>query len=391
MTAHSLSQFISEGHKGRRFPHDKRATILRKGKHVKKIIFTIIFLGSVLQAQFDNAGTSAANFLKIGVGGRGEGLAGAYTAQVQDASALYWNPAGIAYATQIQILFSQNRWIADMDHSFFGSIIPLGKLGNLGLSFTYLNMGEMVKTTELSPTGEGSFRASDFALGLGYGKKISDRFAVGLHAKVIRESISFSSATALAIDAGSQYSSSFMGMRIGMAITNFGTKMRLYGSDQQVDIDAYEDLDANPDVVARLQTENWSLPMSFRLGLSIKPLAYKMTETTLSFDYYDPRDLNPIYALGAEVKILQGLFLRVGSQYKYFRFSESLDDEKSSFELGKLIESNKDHGYVSMTAYGFGISSELFPLIPYKFQIDYSVSDMGLLGLVKRMTVSLTL
>ena len=37
----------------------------------------ITILLSVLTGQFDNSGTSAANFLKIGVGGRAAGMGGA--------------------------------------------------------------------------------------------------------------------------------------------------------------------------------------------------------------------------------------------------------------------------------------------------------------------------
>ena len=67
----------------------------------KNIIITFIAINCSIFAQFDNAGTSAANFLKIGVGSRGMALGGAFTANVQDPSALHWNPAGIAHAKDI--------------------------------------------------------------------------------------------------------------------------------------------------------------------------------------------------------------------------------------------------------------------------------------------------
>ncbi|MGE5411889.1 MAG: hypothetical protein ACM3MI_13085, partial [Clostridiales bacterium] len=42
------------------------------------------------------AGISAAQFLKIGIGGRASSMGDAFVAVANDASALYWNPAGLS-------------------------------------------------------------------------------------------------------------------------------------------------------------------------------------------------------------------------------------------------------------------------------------------------------
>src|SRR6185503_601516 len=41
-------------------------------------------------------GTAAGQFLKFGAGARAEGMGEAYTVLAQDATALYWNPAGLS-------------------------------------------------------------------------------------------------------------------------------------------------------------------------------------------------------------------------------------------------------------------------------------------------------
>jgi hypothetical protein len=43
---------------------------------MRTIILPMLFFYSILFGQFDNAGTSAANFLKIGVGGRATAMGG---------------------------------------------------------------------------------------------------------------------------------------------------------------------------------------------------------------------------------------------------------------------------------------------------------------------------
>ena len=363
----------------------------------KNIIITFIAINCSIFAQFDNAGTSAANFLKIGVGSRGMALGGAFTANVQDPSALHWNPAGIAHAKDIQVLLSQYNWIADMKHSYFGLVIPVGSLGNLGISLNNLDMGEMKKTTEFEQDSKVVFRASDIALGLGFGRKISDRFSIGFHGKIVRETISFSNATAFGFDVGSQYQTDFSGLTIGMAITNFGTKMKLQGTDLKVDTDPYADQDANPDAIAQLQTEEWPLPMSFRVGFAMNPVGpnslikNEAVETTISLDYYDPRDYNPYYAGGLEIKVLGGLFLRMGLENKFIQFNDDHNDNMASSDLTDKLDKDNAHGYVSKTAFGFGLSSTMFPFIPYNFTLDYSVSDMGILGQVTRLTFTIGL
>jgi len=258
-------------------------------------------------------------------------------------------------------------------------------------------MGEMKKTTEFEQDSKVVFRASDIALGLGFGRKISDRFSIGFHGKIVRETISFSNATAFGFDVGSQYQTDFSGLTIGMAITNFGTKMKLQGTDLKVDTDPYADQDANPDAIAQLQTEEWPLPMSFRVGFAMNPVGpnslikNETVETTISLDYYDPRDYNPYYAGGLEIKVLGGLFLRMGLENKFIQFNDDHNDNMASSDLTDKLDKDNAHGYVSKTAFGFGLSSTMFPFIPYNFTLDYSVSDMGILGQVTRLTFTIGL
>ncbi len=363
---------------------------------MKRTIIIITLLAGFASAQFDNVGTSAANFLKIGVSGRAEGLGGAYVAQVKDASALYWNPAGLAHITEPEVMLNNTNWFADISHSYFAAVVPAGALGVVGLSFSYLTMDDLIETTAAYPDGTGrKVEAYDMTLGFGIARKVSDRFAVGIHGKMIRELISFSSANGFAIDLGSQYRLDFSGLTIGMAITNFGSKMRLFGTDQLIDVDINEELEANPAVNGRLDTKYWPLPLSVRLGISMSPIGHNglfqssMLTATINLEYFDPRDFNPYYITGVELKIMDVLYLRGGMQYRFIKYSEDLSDLASTANFNSSIEN--DFGYDFTPAYGFGLTSNSFPFIPYKFSVDYSVSDTGLLGLVSRMTFRLQL
>jgi len=47
--------------------------------------------------------------------------------------------------------------------------------------------------------------------------------------------------------------------------------------------------------------------------------------------------------------------------------------------------------YVNRWSWGLGLSSESFPIIPYKFDLDYSVSDLGILGISTQLGITFKL
>ncbi|MER3523186.1 MAG: hypothetical protein C4326_03765 [Ignavibacteria bacterium] len=64
----------------------------------------------VARAQNPNLGTAGAQFLKIPVGARAAAMAGAYVAQANDATALFWNPAGIVHIAANDLSVSHTQW-----------------------------------------------------------------------------------------------------------------------------------------------------------------------------------------------------------------------------------------------------------------------------------------
>ena len=51
--------------------------------------------GSPDRGTITKVGTTAAQFIKLGVGARAIGMGGTFVAEASDLSALYWNPAGL--------------------------------------------------------------------------------------------------------------------------------------------------------------------------------------------------------------------------------------------------------------------------------------------------------
>jgi len=135
-------------------------------------------------------GTVAATFLEIPVGASAVGMGSAFVSLANDATALYWNPAGSAWLAQSEVLAMHTNWIADTRFDYASLVLPLEDFGTLGVNFTSLNMDDMKVTTVEKPEGTGEyFSAGDFAVGVSYAHRLTDRFTIGFNVKYIQQTI----------------------------------------------------------------------------------------------------------------------------------------------------------------------------------------------------------
>ncbi len=304
------------------------------------------------------AGTTAVPFLEIGTGSRAVAMGESYVALSNDASSMYWNPAGLAMMNRSEGLFSQTQWIADVDLSFAAVAVNLGGSGTIGASFYVMNSGDMKVTTEERPDGTGEvFRVQDFALGVSYARRLTDRFAIGGTFKYIHSSCWQLYASAIAFDAGLQYITPLNGLTLGLSISNFGDKLTYAGNNLSVRYDPDPRVGGNNDgVVADLHTKSWDLPLLFRFGLAYKVEINGSQALTVTSDVLYPNNNFNYINVGAEYSVWNKFFIRGG-----FR-GLLLPDREGGLNLGGGI---------------------LFD--PVKF--DYSYSDMGRLNGVHRVSL----
>ncbi len=293
-----------------------------------KIILLLLLMSEWLFGQYSknvtNVGTTAATFLEIGVGARAIGMGGAFVATANDVSAMYWNPAGIAQLNRMQAIFVHTDWLVDITYDYAGMVFPLAGFGVVGMNLTTLNMGEMQVRTIDRPEGTGEyFDARDLAIGLAYGVNITNRFALGFNVKFISQTIWKERATGFAIDIGTLYQTPWKGLRIGAALTNFGTDMKMTGNDLLVyhDIDPYQ-LGNNDRIFAELQTDAWPLPLNFQLGLAYDLLDDEFQHLTLEMDAMHPIDNSESMNLGMEYSYRNRYFLRAGYRNLFLKDSE---------------------------------------------------------------------
>ena len=98
----------------------------------KKILYLILMMAPAwagAQNKPYRVGTTAANFLEMGVGSAANAMGEAYVSQARDLSSIYWNPAGLAYLERSEVLCMYHPWIAGINVSFAGTALLLPRIG----------------------------------------------------------------------------------------------------------------------------------------------------------------------------------------------------------------------------------------------------------------------
>lgn len=270
-------------------------------------------------------GTTAAGFLNIDVGARAVSMGGAFVSVAEDATAMFWNPSGIARLPEPEAIFSYTRWIADITFNYAAIVVPLGDIGTVGASATFLTMDDMDRTTVLQPEGTGeTFDAGSYALGLSYARGLTDRFSIGFNLKYINEKIYHSIAQGMAFDIGTLFTTQFNDLKIGMSISNFGTKMQMGGRDLLVQHDVNPTISGNNENInADLKTDRYDLPLMFRVGVSMDMLkGLGNSNLVISIDALHPNDDTESLNLGGEWVFNRMFALRAGFKSLFSRDSE---------------------------------------------------------------------
>ena len=272
----------------------------------------LCFAGSVWASEFDNLGTSGAQFLKLDVDARVVGLGGANAAVTRGAMALYYNPAGIANMDANNVAFSYTDWIADIKYNYLAYTTPISGFGNVGVHVAVLTMDNMERTTLEQPDGTGEmFGANSWVVGISNAHQLTNRFSFGVTAKYIRERISELSSSAIAFDVGTIYYTGFRTLRIAMSTRNFGMDTKYNGTELETTFDQDDDPTTAP-VEIRLNTESHPLPLSFRLGVAYDFEFDENSKLLAALDGYNTRDRGQQASLGFEYSWQDRLALRAG-------------------------------------------------------------------------------
>jgi hypothetical protein len=298
------------------------------------------------------AGTSSAQFLKIGVGARAAGLGEAFVAVVDDASALYWNPAGVALLEGTQMHFSHTQWPAQIEYEFIGVTRNFSRFGSIGFSFASLHMDDMEVTTEFRPHGTGEyFSYGDFLGAVTYARQMTDRFSFGVSFKYIQEELAELTTRGMVVDMGTYYRTGFKSLRLAANLANFGTNLRPGGT--YLGFDEYGQ-------IADRRYEAFAPPTMFRLGTAMEALDRDGQRLTVSFAMAHPVDNVENASLGLEALLWDALFARLG--YKF-----NSDEERFTLGTGWQLSAWSTHMRIDYAYTDFGLLESA-----HRFSFDFS-------------------
>ncbi|OGE82273.1 MAG: hypothetical protein A2Y39_03205 [Candidatus Delongbacteria bacterium GWF2_40_14] len=243
-----------------------------------KTAAVILFLAIAVSQLTSRPSEAGVVFLTISPGARPTGMGDSFVAIADDATASWWNPAGLARQSGRELTFMHANWLPgfnlnDMYYDFLAYKQEIPGLGVVGGHITYFYLGEQTRTDEYG-VELGTFRTYETAVSLSYGTDLSDNLFIGLNSKFIYSHLSDSGAGnekgsgtghSMALDLGMLYQTEY-DIDIGVTITNLGPKISYIDYEQ-----------ADP------------LPTTFRAGL-----AYYL--------FYD--DFNSLVLTGDMTKLL---------------------------------------------------------------------------------------
>ncbi len=154
-------------------------------------------------------------FLTLGAGAKAAGLGGAVVASVDDATAAYWNPAGLlSVKDHIQFTFMHNEQFAGIVKHDYGTVAyRLNDKSVAALSVTRVGVDDIPNTLDLFQDGQidysriQSFSAVDYAFTGSYARELGVKgLKLGGNVKVIRRVVGeFANAWGFGFDIGAQY------------------------------------------------------------------------------------------------------------------------------------------------------------------------------------------
>jgi hypothetical protein len=275
----------------------------------------------------DKVAQKGVKMLDVGAGARACGMGEAFTVLGQDATALFYNPSGIAEINgRFDLSAGMTQWIADIRYTSVALAYNAGAWGSFGFSLIVPDYGDFI-FTKVDPTNTDGFSIIDEPLevsalcaGVAYAREFTDKFTVGLQAKYVSQHlgetefmeiravedsvgvldtlyvVSQNEISTMSFDFGLLFYPGFKSFAFGMSVRNFSPRV------------SYERF-------------GFEMPLTFALGVGVDILdffgEYPDYSLNIGAEMLHPRDWQEQFHLGAEFGYKGMIFFRAGYKFRY--------------------------------------------------------------------------
>ena len=282
-------------------------------------------------------GTTGADFLNLPIGARASAMGSAYSAIADEASAVYWNPAGLVQIPKLSAVFMRSQYVADISYQYAAYAHRMSYNSVIAGSVFLTDIGA-IDQMDMDGNNLGTFSPRDQVYTLSYSLAILEfsnkdmDVSMGVSVKYIRSTI-VESAQAYAGDMGIMtYNFTNIPYRLGVTMTNLGQGMRY-------------DVDSSP------------LPLTFKMAGAVNPFRNML----FSMDMVLPKGNRPNFLFGTELS------------------TEPNELTRLSARAGLNAQRIRD----GLSAFTVGAGATL-----HFFTLDYAFVPMGELGATHKISIT---
>jgi len=224
-------------------------------KTIRLILISMFIIAAASSAAFAQ-GEAGAGSLIIPPGARASGMGQSFGAIADDATAMWWNPAGMAFIEHHAIDLMHSQLVPDLASDVFfeymGGVYKIKGMGAIGFAVQYLTYGEWT-VTGTTPEELGTASSWEISPMIGGALKLGDQIAIGMNFKFVYISLAPAWATlegtegtgsSVAVDFGALWKipdfgvSSVMIRRLslGLTVSNLGPSITFMNRDQAADL-----------------------------------------------------------------------------------------------------------------------------------------------------------
>jgi len=378
---------------------------------LKTTLIALAVICALCTAAFaaNETGGRVGEFLSFGAGARPLGMGKAFVAVADDASATYWNPAGLTQIDKPQLTTFYSSLFEDTSYSFISYAHPFNGPDIMGINVVMLNSDNFEKVNSLNQT-EGTFSDQDMSIDLCYARRFYQNISVGLGAKYITRSLAEDKDTYISSDLGLLYAAT-PSLSIGLSLQNIasakmkgdsedkfapelraGIAYRMLNDDLLLSMDLSRALLAAQKIHVGVEYKLFKDLLVLRIGSDNVELSggVGLTIDNFSFDYAfakqelgDSHRFSFTYSFGdmtaaSREKKAEGLLAKAKESYMAGRYTDAYDDVKEALKVypegkdEKLLKTKLDRVFETLkkqkgdTKWGDGKTGE---------QMDAAVKD----------------